>query len=168
MTGINAEAVITTHCKCQDIRSSDACRSHVFSHTKRANRLQLSTNGSCNKLIASPWIISPVGSLHFKFWCVWVDWLSGSSGPWLMWTTLCCSFAARFSHLAKQSRERNSLSSCAAFQPTTEGCFKGCTCSSASYIFNEGELLHLSQVNGSSGPLVVKISTEWGKNTRGR
>lgn len=40
------------------------------------------------------------------------------------------------------------------------GLFKVCTCSAASYIFNEGKLLHLFQVNVSSASLVVKISTE--------
>lgn len=38
------------------------------------------------------------------------------------------------------------------------GLFKVCTCSPVSYIFNEGKLLHLSQVNGSMAPLVVKLT----------
>lgn len=43
------------------------------------------------------------------------------------------------------------------------GLLKVCTCSAASYIFNEGKLLHPFQVNGSSAPSVVKISRERGE-----
>lgn len=132
MTGVNVEAVIMTSCWCQDIKSPLPSDSHKFSHTKQENRLQMTAHS----------LISPQLRLkkkevfeHLSYFfiatqvslCILVH--SDESAQWelrpsLAWTILRCSFPARFLTSLWAVQRGTSLSSHAAFQPTTEGCLK--------------------------------------------
>lgn len=102
--------------------------------------------------------------VHFAFWCVWVDLLSSGSGHHSC-EQYCAVHSRPDSPMSLSRAKRELIKELCTLSANHRGLFKVCTCSTASYIFNEGKLLHLFQVNGSSAPLVVKISTEWGRNT---
>lgn len=181
MTGINVEAVIMTHCKCQDIKSPVVdSRLHRI-HPHKAG--QQVTNVHKWSLAVISWLHLPESAHQLKnfFDCLiyffiptQVSTLHSGAFGWI------CSVGAQatahvnntvlFIHgqiltISLSSAKRDLIKEPCSLSANHRGLFKVCTCSTASYIFNEGKLLHLSQVNGSSAPLVVKISTEWGKNT---
>lgn len=102
-----------------------------FSHTKQENRLQM----TAHSLISPQLRLKKNVCEHLSYFfiatqvslCILVH--SDESAQWelrpsLAWTILRCSFPARFLTSLWAVQRGTSLSSHAAFQPTTEGCLK--------------------------------------------
>lgn len=151
MTGINVEAVIMAHCKCQRIRSPSVdfprrlCSHgiHLFKAGHEvANVPELSSaviswlhrSESAHRPSVTAWWnffhFFFFTKFHFAFWCVRVDRLSGDSCD-----QYCAVHSRPNSPISLSNAERGLIKELCRLQTVHRERFKVCTCSSPCFHF---------------------------------